>query len=115
MVLWALSFLKFGKRSYFYGCINFENLTVLAFALFYYFEQIVLINSIFIYAESTFWVVTAYFIYFSGTFFLYLYIPTLNENDQKTYYDILNSIFTIIRTALLSVAIFIKPGTKKLI
>lgn len=74
-----------------------------------------MINSVFIYAEAIFWVVTAYFIYFSGTFFLYLYIPTLTQNDQKTYYDILNSIFTIVRTALLSIAIFIKRPVEKLI
>lgn len=113
-IFWFFSLLKFGNKSYFYGCINFENISILPLAIFYYYEQIILINATFIYAESIFWIVTAYFIYFCGTFFLYLFIPSLNILEQKDYYDILNSIFIIIRTVLLSVAIFIKPGYSKI-
>ncbi len=113
-VFWVFSFFKFGNKSYYWSCINFENISVLAIAIFYYYEQIIIINSAFIYAESVFWVVTAYLIYIAGTFFLYLYIPSFNSEEQKNYYDILNSIFTIIRTVLISVAIFIKPGFSKI-
>jgi len=59
---------------------------------------------------SLHWIVTAFFIYIAGTFFLYLFIPSFNINEQREYYDIFNSIFTIIRTVLLCVAVFIKPG-----
>ena len=113
-VFWIFSLFKFGTRSYFSSCINFENISLLVITLFYYYEQIIVINLVFIYAEPIFWVVTAYFIYFCGTFFLYLYIPTLDVNEQISYYDILNSIFTTIRTVLLSVAIFIKPGVSRI-
>lgn len=113
-VFWTFSHLKFGDKSYFYGSVIFENLSILPIAIFYYYEQMILISSAFIYAESIFWIVTAYFIYFSGTFFLYLYIPTLNVDEQEYYYNILNSIFIIIRTVLLCVAIFVKPGYNKI-
>lgn len=111
-VFWTFSLLKFGDKSYFSGCINFENISLLALAIYYYYEEIIIINSAFIYAELTFWIVTAYFIYMAGTFFLYLYIPSLNVLEQEKYY-VLNYIFTIIRTILLSVAIFMKPGFSK--
>lgn len=114
IIFWCISFFKFGNKSYYWGCINFENISVLAIAIFYYYEQIIVINSAFIYAESIFWVVTAYFIYFAGIFFLYLYIPSFNSEEQKNYYDILNSVFIVIRTVLLSVAIFLKPGFSKI-
>ena len=81
--------------------------------IYYYYEQIILINSAFIYAEATFWIVTAYFIYIAGTFFLYLYIPSLNDVEQEQYY-VLNYIFTIIRTVLICVATFVKPGNSKM-
>lgn len=113
-VLWFFSFFKFGNRSYFYISNNFENISVLAIAIFYYYEQIIVINSAFIYAETTFWIVTSYFIYIAGTFFLYLYIPSFNSLEQQNYYDILNSIFTIIKTVFISIAIFLKPGFSKI-
>lgn len=113
-VFWVFSLIKFSNQSFFYYCINFENISILAIAVFYYYEQIIIINSAFIYAESVFWIVTAYFIYIAGTFFLYLYIPAFDSAEQKDYYDILNAIFTIIRTMLLCVAILLKPGYSKI-
>lgn len=113
-VFWTFSLFKFGSQSYFWGCNNFENITILPIAIFYYYEEIIIINSVFIYAESVFWIVAAYFIYFSGTFFLYLYIPTLNTYEQTNYYNMLNSVFIIIRTVLLSVAVFMKPPLRKI-
>lgn len=113
IIFWMFSLFKFGNKSYFSGCTNFENMTVLGLIIYYYYEQIIIINSAFIYAESTFWIITAFFIYIAGTFFLYLYIPSLDLLEQERYY-VLNYIFTIIRTVLLSVAIFIKPGFTKI-
>ncbi|WP_026260111.1 hypothetical protein [Segetibacter koreensis] len=88
-------------------------MTILALIIYYYYEQIIIINSAFIYAEATFWIVTAYFIYIAGTFFLYLYMPSLNNAEQEQYY-VLNYIFTIIRTLLICVALFVKPGSNKI-
>lgn len=112
IILWLLSLLKFGDNSYFSSCTNFENITVLGLIIYYYYEQIIIINTAFIYAESTFWIVTAFFIYIAGIFFLFLYIPSLNLPENEKYY-VLTYIFTIIRTVLLCVAIFIKPGFSK--
>jgi len=112
-IVWLLSFLEFGTKSYYTSCTNFENMTLLALAIFYYYEQIIIIDSAFIYAESTFWIVTAYFIYMAGIFFLYLYMASLSLEEQEKYY-VLNYIFIIIRTILLSVALLIKPGFSKI-
>lgn len=113
LILWIFSFYQFRDTKYFSSCTTFENMTVLALIIYYYYEQIIIINSAFIYAESTFWIVTAFFIYISGTFFLYLFISSFNLIEQRKYYDLLNSIFTIIRTLLISVAIFIQPDFTK--
>lgn len=110
IAIWILSYLKFGDKSYFSSCTNFENMTVLVCTLYYYYKQITNTNSAFIYADTAFWTVTAFFISAAGTFFLYLYIASLSLEEKGKYY-LLNYIFTIIRTFFLSVAIFIKPGT----
>lgn len=109
IILWIVSLLKFGDKSYFSSCTNFENITILGLAIYYYYEQIIIINSAFIYAEAAFWIVTAFFIYIAGTFFLFLYLASLNLSEHGKYY-VLAYIFTIIRTILLCIAIFIKPG-----
>jgi len=58
----------------------------------------------FIYSETMFWVVSAYFIYCAGTFFLFLYVGFLPKNEQESSYT-LNSLLTITRTILLSIAL----------
>ena len=114
IVIWILSRLKFGDTRYFSSCTNFENITVLGLVMYYYYEQIIIINSAFIYAEPVFWIVTAFFIYVAGTFFLYLFISSFSLVEQERYYNILNPIFTIIRTLLICVAVFIQSDTNKL-
>lgn len=108
-VLWLFLLFKFGNTGFFTSCTNFENMTVLALIIYYYYEQIIIINSAFIYAEATFWIVTAFFIYIAGTFFLFLYLASLNLSEKEKYY-VLTYVFTIIRTVLLCVALFIKSG-----
>lgn len=113
LFLWIASLLKFGNTKYYSSCTNFQNMTVLGLVIFYYYEQIIIINSAFIYGESIFWIVTAFFIYTAGTFFLYLFIPSFDLAEQQKYYDGFNSIFTILRTILISVAIFVKKDNGK--
>lgn len=113
IIVWILSLVKFGDRSFFSGCVNFENITVLGLIIYYYYEQIIILNSVFIYADPMFWIVTAFFIYIAGTFFLILYMPSFGLLEQGKYY-ILNYVFTIIRTILLSTAILIKQRFSKI-
>lgn len=110
VIIWVLYLIKFGSKSYFSGSTNFENMTVLALIIYFYIEKIIIVNSAFIYAEATFWIVTAFFIYIAGTFFLLLYMPSLDLPEQDKYY-VLNYIFMIVRTVLLCVAIFLKNGS----
>lgn len=112
-LVFIFSLIVFKDKSYFYNCIIFENISILAFAIYYYYRQTIVIDSAFIYSEPVFWVVTAYFIYIASTYFLYLYIPSLNSSDQEKYY-LLNYLFIIVRTVLLSISMFVKPGSNKL-
>lgn len=85
-----------------------ENILILLTVIYFYYEQIIKVNLLNIFSQSQFWVVTAYFLYFAGTFFLILYIPSLNQKEQEQYY-VMNYLFTIVRTLILCIAMLIKP------
>jgi hypothetical protein len=105
LIFWGFEFTKLGKNNFLYDCVTFENILVIVFAIYYYYEQIFKLNTAFIYKYPIFWVVTAYFITAAGTFFLLLYITSFNPNLQQSIY-VLNYIFVIIRTILLCIAMF---------
>ncbi len=104
---WLYQFLKLGHQKFLDFCMTLENITILAFSIYFYYEQIFTFSSAYIYKSSTFWVVSAYLIFVAGIFFLYLYLPSLDKGEEQKLY-VLNYIFVIIRTTLLSVAMFMK-------
>ena len=110
--IWLYYVFTKGFTTYFENCINLENISVLAFIIYYYYEKVIALNVSNLYAYSRFWIATAYFIFIAGTFFLILYIPTLTEEEKKNFY-LLNYLFIIIRTTLLCVAMIKKPGSEK--
>lgn len=109
VVFWIYDFAKFGRKEFLYNSVTFENIFILVFAIYYYYEQIIKSNSALIYTQTRFWVVSAYLVYISGTFFLLLYIPSLDSKQQVKFY-LLNYLFIIIRTILLSIAMFMKDN-----
>ncbi|MDQ6813677.1 MAG: hypothetical protein M3040_08075, partial [Bacteroidota bacterium] len=109
---WIFMFVKGGQKEFLYNCSTAENIFILVCAIYYYYEKIFLLNQSFIYTNSRFWVVSAYFINASGTFFLVLYIPDLNAAKQLKYY-VLYYMFLIIRSILLSIAMFMKNNDEQ--
>ena len=105
---WTYDFVKYGTKDYMNTFQTVENILILLIVIYYYYEQILKVNVQDIFSQPQFWVVTAYFIYFAGTFFLILYIPSLNSKEQGQYY-VMNYLFTIIRTLLLCIAMLMRP------
>lgn len=105
---WLYKFFNIGKGYYLNSCLIIEYISILALTVYYYYEQVIKINTTFIFSQPRFWIVTAYLIYIGGTFFLSLYLPTFNHEDQEKYY-VLNYIFVMLRTILLCVAMLMKP------
>jgi hypothetical protein len=75
----------------------------------YLFSQVRSNNSLLVYSTFNFWVVISFFIYFSGTFFLYLMTEKMmvNISFQKMYF-IINISFNILKNLLLCVAMTMK-------
>lgn len=93
-------------------------ITVIVYSIFYFYEQLTkptIGNQLFLYNTPSFWIVIAFLIYFSGTFFLYIYSQNKDlstDNDFKTQYAIINSIFILLENILLGIAMLVKNKTE---
>lgn len=85
--------------------IGIESIIIFLLCIYYLFSEIKESNSLLIYSTFNFWVVIAFLIYFSGTFFLYLVTNRMaaNPSFQKLYF-IINISFNILKNILLCVA-----------
>jgi hypothetical protein len=108
VAIWFFYIFEKGTLIYLNTCIIIENFSILIFSLIYYYENIIKKNVLFTYTEPKFWIISAYFIYSAGTFFLFLYLFTLSDSEQEDYYN-LNYVFNIIRTILLCVGLTMHP------
>jgi hypothetical protein len=75
------------------------------------YEEIKDPSSGFVYYDKKFWVIIAFFLYFSGTTFLYIYFSTLSD-QQRTSYWIINNFFEILKNILFSVSFIMKKSDK---
>ena len=81
--------------------------------IYYLIIQIRGINDLFVYSTSNFWIIITFLIYVSGTFFLYIMAEKYLGKKDKVFtlqYHIINSIFTVIKAILFSIAMFMKPA-----
>ena len=107
-LVWLLLFIKAGNKSYLDQCVNVENIIIIILTIYFFFREIKSPESLFIYNHPKFWVVTAFFLYCAGTFFLFSYISFLPPDDQQLYLKIVNDTFLVLRILLLSIAMLIK-------
>ena len=78
--------------------------------IYYFFDQLKLPNTFVIYSSVDFWVIIAFLVYLSGTFFLYIYAESmLADPGFRKQYIIINSVFNLLKNVLLSVAMIMKP------
>lgn len=82
-----------------------ESIIILLLCSYYLFSQIRSSNSLVIYSTFNFWVVIAFLIFFSGTFFVYLLTNKMSRDPSfQTLYFIINISFNILKNILLCVA-----------
>lgn len=63
-----------------------------------------------IYTSINFWIIIAFLIYLSGTFFLNIYVDSMISSKAfEKQYVLINSSFLILKNILLSVAMLMKP------
>lgn len=87
--------------------ITVENLILICFTLFYFFEQLVEPQDRFVYTSFRFWIILGILIYSTGTFFFFLQSDKLTD-DQWNDWSLINYFCTILKIIFFSVAILMK-------
>lgn len=91
-----------------------ESILILLMCIYYLVVQIKGSNNLFVYSTSNFWIIITFFIYLSGSFFLYVMAGTMYHNRAfQIQYTIINSVFYILKNILLSIAMLMKSTPVK--
>jgi hypothetical protein len=82
---------------------SIESILIVAYSIFYLFDQMNKPQVIFIYQEPHFWFVVAFIIYFSGTLFLFIQASNLTKEVRDNFWKI-SLISLIIKNILFAIA-----------
>lgn len=110
LLFWAFSSFFISTNTFNSSLNGFESILVIFLSLIYFNEEIKMPQTPFIYSQPNFWAVIGFFIFFAGSFFVFLYKQTYRHQDQfKEQYILIHSSLFILRSFLFSIAIFINP------
>ena len=83
-----------------------ECLFFILLIIFFFYEKIQFSLTTPIYLSMSFWISTGFIIYFSGTFFLFLYAKAAVKNEVfKIQYNLIYNFFTISKNVLLCIGV----------
>ena len=83
---------------------------IIGFCIIYLFEKLKNPDTLFLYRTPDFWIVVGLIIYFSGTFFVYIFSRNYFNNPEfERVFIIINTAFTTFRNLIFAAAILIKP------
>lgn len=88
---------------------SIESILIVAFSIFYLFDQMNKPQVIFIYQEPNFWFVVGFIIYFSGTLFLFIQASNLTLEVRDNFWKI-NLFSSIIKNILFAIAFSTKKS-----
>jgi hypothetical protein len=95
--------------------LSIEYITLLAFIIFFLFEEMKNTNIEPVYQKAVFWISVAFILNFAGNFFLFLYSKNSSNDESFQFnYTILYGTITIFKNILLCVSAFINSKDQKL-
>lgn len=84
-----------------------EALLVISYCILLLYEQIKDPKIIFVYNTKKFWVIIAFFLYFSSTLFLFIYSGSISE-EQRDNYWVINNFFEMLKNILFCISFIMK-------
>jgi len=89
-----------------------EAILIIIYCILFLYEHIKDSSVIYVYSIKKFWVVIAFFIYFSSTLFLFIYAATFTIQEHKNYWAI-NNFFEILKDILFCISFIMRKDTRK--
>jgi hypothetical protein len=94
--------------------IGVESILIILLCIYYLMVQLKGTQNLFVYSTTNFWIIITFLFYLSGTFFLYIMAENMiNDKAFRIQYDIINSVFNILKNILLSIALLMKSSPSK--
>ena len=84
-----------------------EAILVISYCILLLYEQIKDPTIIFVYNTKKFWVIIAFFLYFSANLFLFIYAGSMSEHQHSNYWMI-NNFFDLLKNILFCVSFIMK-------
>ena len=88
---------------------SMEALLMIIYSIVFLYDQISNPAIMFVYNTKKFWIVIAFFLYFSSTLFLFLFASSFTKEEHSSYW-IINNFFEILKNAILSVSFAMKKS-----
>jgi len=89
-----------------------EAILIIIYCILFLYEHIKDSSVIYVYSIKKFWVVIAFFIYFSSTLFLFIYAATFTIQEHKNYWAI-NNFFEILKDVFFCISFIMRKDTRK--
>jgi hypothetical protein len=112
VVFYAVAISNFTSKRFDSLSVSLASVLFIPYCILLLYEQIKDPTILFVYNNKKFWIIIAFFLYFSATLFLYLYYSTLSE-EQRYNYWLINNFFEILKNILFSVAFIMKKNDQR--
>jgi hypothetical protein len=87
-----------------------SSILILLYSIYFFYEKIKNNENLFLYETPNFWVTVSFVVFFSGTFFIYIFSQNnLNDPEFLSTFAVINRAFSIVKAIFISIAFLIKP------
>ena len=111
LIFYGFDIFYFTNEHFFSLAESLESVLAIPYCILLLYQAIRDSSTVFVYHNKKFWVIIAFFLYFSATLFLYIYFSTLTDQERITYSTI-NNFFEILKNILFSVSFIMKKPDK---
>jgi hypothetical protein len=111
LIFYGVAIANFTNKRFDSISASLASVLIIPYCILLLYELIKDSGTEFVYYNKKFWVIIAFFLYFSGTLFLYIYFSTLSDQQRASYW-IINNFFEILKNILFSVSFIMKKSDK---
>ena len=86
--------------------IGVETIAILILSFYFFYEQMKNLSNLFIYNNYRFWIVLAFMLYLSGSFFIYIFADRIPGQELERYW-VFTDIFYALKNILFFIAILV--------
>ena len=93
-----------------------ECLILLGFSIYYFYEQLKMPDSLFLYNTPHFWITAGIILFFSGSFFVFIYAQSNSDSPEfKQTFSTINTVLSLAENILFLIAFLIARNQSKAI